>query len=192
MKPKKAIVIAGVPGVGKSTVARLLSERLDFPLLDLTELVKQEGLIQRIDQKRETEVIDLKRLKEKVLQIYQFSEENVIIEGHYAYNVIPKKFVSHAFILRKAPWKLKETLETRGYTKEKVRENVEAELVDVCLVEALEALEPKRVCEINATNKEVEEIVEEILSIFRGRAICKKGVVDWLESDEARKLLEDL
>jgi adenylate kinase len=104
--------------------------------------------------------------------------------------VVPGDLVSHALVLRRAPWILKDELIVRGYSSEKIRENVDAELLDVPLVEAIEALGPDRVCEADTTGRTPEEIVDEVIGIVEGSAPCSRMLVDWLGSPEARGLLE--
>jgi adenylate kinase len=190
MTEQRVIVIAGVPGVGKTTVAGALAERLECSVIGVSELAMKEGTLLSRDDERGTEVVDLPRLKEKVTEVVNATEGSIIVEGHYAYDVVPSDLVSHAFVLRRAPWVLEEELRERGYSSEKTRENVEAELLDVPLVEALEALGPDRVCEADTTGRALEETVEKVLGIIEGSAPCRRKLVDWLESPEARKLLE--
>ena len=104
--------------------------------------------------------------------------------------MVPGDLVSHALVLRRAPWVLKEELLERGYSDEKTLENVEAELLDVPLVEAIEALGPDLVCEADTTGRTLEETVSEVLSIVEGSMPCRRKLVDWLGSPETRALLE--
>ncbi|UCH58000.1 MAG: hypothetical protein JSV18_03620, partial [Candidatus Bathyarchaeota archaeon] len=142
------------------------------------------------DEERETSIVDLEILTERLAALLERHETPMVVEGHYACDAVPSNLVSHAFVLRKAPWRLREELAARGYAEEKVRENVEAELVDVCLVEAVEALGPELVCEIDATDRPPAEVAEEILSIVQGRGPCRRGEIDWLAHPESRGLLE--
>jgi adenylate kinase len=190
MTERRVIVITGVPGVGKSTVAGALAERLGCPVISVSELAMKEGTLLGKDGERDTDVVDLPRLKERISEAISPTEGSIIIEGHYAYDVVPSNLVSHALVLRRAPWVLKEELRVRGYTNEKIRENVEAELLDVPLVEAIEALGPDFVCETDTTSRTQEETVDEILGIVEGSMPCRHKLVDWLGSPETRGLLE--
>jgi adenylate kinase len=187
---RKTILISGVPGVGKTTVSRLLAERMGCQLVNISELAKREGLTKGSDPFRETSVVDLDRMRARLAEIIKESEGATIVEGHFAYDVVSPGGVSHAFVLRRAPWRLREELEARGYPEGKVRENVEAEMVDVCLVEAKGALGPERVCEIDTTDRRPTEIAEEIASIIRGRKPCVRRSVDWLGREETKRMLE--
>ena len=190
MTERRVIVIAGVPGVGKSTVAGTVAERLGCTVIGVSELAVKEGALLGRDVERETDIVDLPRLKEIMAEVVSATEGPLIVEGHFAYDVVPIDLVSHALVLRRAPWVLKEELRERGYSDEKIRENVEAELLDVPLVEAIEALGPDLVCEADTTGRTPEETVDEILGILEGSIPCRRRLVDWLGSPETRGLLE--
>jgi adenylate kinase len=190
MTERRVIVIAGVPGVGKSTVADAVAERLGCPVIGVSELAVKEGALLARDEERDTDIVDLPRLKEKITEVISATEGPIIVEGHYAYDVVPTDLVSHALVFRRAPWVLKEELRERGYSDEKIRENVEAELLDVPLVEAIEALGPDLVCEADTTGRTPEETVDEVLGILEGSIPCRRNLVDWLGSPETRRLLE--
>jgi len=190
MTERRVIIIAGVPGVGKSTVAGAIAERRGYPVIGVSELAVKEGALLGRDVERDTDVVDLPRLKEMITEVISATEGPIIVEGHFAYDVVPSDLVSHALILRRAPWILKKELRQRGYSDEKISENVEAELLDVPLVEAIEALGPDLVCESDTTGRTQEETVDEVLSIVEGSMPCRRNLVDWLGSPESRALLE--
>lgn len=187
---RDTIVISGVPGVGKTTVSRLLAEFTGYPAFHVSELARSEGITTGSDDPRETAVIDIDKMRERLTAIIEKAEGPVIVEGHFVQDVVPPERVSHAFILRRAPWELMEELSARGYPEGKVWENVEAELVDVCLVEAVEALGGENVCEMDATGKDPAEVAERMASIVRGMAPCDGERVDWLGREETRTMLE--
>ncbi len=191
MSDKKVIIITGVPGVGKSTIAKMISKKIKSTKIAVSDLAKREGLIINRDADRATDIVDLPLLKNKISEIIETIENSLIIEGHYAYDLISQDHVSKVIVLRRAPWKLKEELAKRGYSEKKIRENVEAELLDVVLFEAIEALGPNLVCEIDTTDKTPFETLEEIMSIIEGTRLCEQRVVDWLGHPEAKQLLEE-
>ena len=183
------IVVTGTPGVGKSTISRLLALRLEAHHVDLSVLALKEGLILGWDEKRETAVADLQRLKAHLEEMASL-DRTLVVEGHYAQEVVDPERATFVFVLRKDPWRLKEELEARGYGREKVAENVAAEVLDVCLTEAVSTYGEDRISEIDVTELSPEEVVEEMLSIIqRGRP---KGVgkVDWLSRPGVEQLLE--
>ena len=185
---RKVILLTGVPGVGKTTIASLLSERLKGVHVNLSELALAEGLVTGYDSMRETSIVDLERTTTRLMEIIQEGQDPLIIEGHFSQDIISPEGVSNVFVLRRAPWKLKDELESRGYSPEKVKENVEAELLDVCLIEAVEAYGKEKVCELDTTGIEPNEIIETITSVLRGERSCEIWV-DWLSHPESRGLL---
>ena len=182
--------MTGVPGVGKTTVAGMLADRLGGARIDLSVLAEEEGLITGWDEERETAIADLDGMRRRLTQIRSSSDGALIVEGHFASDVVPPEAASFIFVLRRAPWRLKGELEARGYGPEKVRENVEAELLDICLADAVDAYGPGRVCEIDTTDLMPEEVVEEVLSIINGDGVCRRGHLDWLGRAESEGLLE--
>lgn len=184
------IVVTGTPGVGKSTISRILATRLGAVHVDLSALALREGLILRWDEERETAVADLDRLKKRLEEMAS-SDHPLVVEGHYAPDVIPPQEATFIFVLRKDPWKLKGELESRGYNREKVMENVTAEVLDVCLTETVAAYGEERVSEIDVTYESSEEVVEELLSIIRRGKPTGVGRVDWLSRPGVERLLEE-
>ncbi len=185
---RKVILLTGVPGVGKTTIAALLSERLKGVHVNLSELALAEGLLTGYDSIRETSIVDLERTTTRLMEIIQEGRDPLVIEGHFSQDVVSPERVSNVFVLRRAPWRLKDELESRGYNPEKVKENVEAELLDVCLVEAIEAYGKEKVCELDTTDVEANEIIETITAVLRGERSCEIGI-DWLSHPESRELL---
>ena len=74
------------------------------------------------------------------------SDEILILEGHFSHH-----FADWSIVLRLLPSELEARLEARGYSAEKIRENLEAEALDVILVEAVEIC--SRVDEIDTTGR---------------------------------------
>jgi broad-specificity NMP kinase len=77
-----------------------------------------------------------------------------------------------------------------GYSDRKLNENLASEILDVCLIDALNAVGATKVCELNITGKTVEETSEEILSLIDDPSKCVVGIVDWLGKLESEGLLD--
>lgn len=177
---KRVILVTGTPGVGKTAVSRLLASRLNGLHIDLAELVKQEGLISGVDETRETLIADMEKVSQRMRDIMRDCEEDIVVDGHYAVDVVPAEDVRLVFVLRRHPDELKTFMEKRGFGNRKLWENLVAEILDVCLFDALEACGVDRVCEIDAGGKSVEEVVEDMILVLEGKRECKVGAVDWL------------
>jgi adenylate kinase len=83
-------------------------------------------------------------------------------------------------VLRCDPKVLGQRLSERGYPDAKVKENVEAELVDVVLIEAVEGLGKDRVAEIDTTDLDIGQVAEAVERVANGDFNrYKVGSVDW-------------
>ena len=184
-------MITGTPAVGKTAVSRLLASKLDAMHVNLTELVKQERLTSGIDKVRKTLIADTDKVSKRVQEIIRSSQRDVIIDGHLAVDVAPAKDVHVVFVLRRDPDELKRLMENRGFKGRKLWENLVAEILDVCLCEALSACGPDKVCEIDVSGKRVEDIVEDMISVLEGRKKREVGIVDWLGKLETERRLHD-
>ncbi|WP_297497596.1 adenylate kinase family protein [Thermococcus sp.] len=162
------IAVTGTPGVGKTTVSKLLAERLNYDYVNLRDYALKNGLGEMKGDELE---LDVDELTETFAR--EFRDRNVVADSHLAHHM-PADIV---VVLRAHPRLIGERLKARGYSKEKVGENVEAELVDVILVEAIDKNE--NVIEVDTTGKTPEEVVEEILGLL-GRGVKRRvGIVDW-------------
>ncbi|MEM1515500.1 MAG: adenylate kinase family protein [Candidatus Bathyarchaeia archaeon] len=188
---KRIIVITGTPGVGKSLISKTLSSKIDSTLISLGELVKKEGFYSGVDEERGTLIADLERISRRIREIILNSDRDIIIEGHFAPDVVPPEHVTIAFVLRKSPEELKHALESRGYSEKKIAENLAAEILDVCLYETINRFGTEKVCEIDITSRDVEDVVKEILDILNGLKERRIGIVDWLGKLEAEGKLEE-
>jgi len=177
---RKAILVTGTPGVGKTTVSHKLASKLDALYIGITELVKKQKLITSVDEERKTLIADTEKVSKQLQEILAKAEGSIIIEGHYAVDVVPKKDVNTVFVLRRDPRELKGALEKRGYEEKKLWENLAAEILDVCLWDALSACGSDKVCEIDVSGKTVEAVVEEMILVLEKRNECRFGIVDWL------------
>jgi len=173
-------LVTGTPGVGKTTVSHKLASRLDAVYIGITELVKKQKLFTSVDEERKTLIADTEKVSKQLQEILANSEGSIIIEGHYAVDVVPKKYVDIVFVLRRDPRELKGALEKREYDEKKLWENLAAEILDVCLWDALSACGADKVCEIDVSGKTVEAVVEEIMMVLENRKDCRHGIVDWL------------
>jgi len=186
----KVVVITGTPGTGKSTVGRLLANKLEATFIELGELVKEEGLYLGIDEETGSLIADLEALSDRLVDMIASSTRPLVVVGHYAQHVVPKEAVLRAFVLRRNPYELMEILKSRGYVSRKLYENLQAEILDVCLYEAIQAYGPELVYEIDTSSREPEEVVEEALRALK-KGLSRVGIVDWLGMLERDGRLEE-
>jgi adenylate kinase len=177
---KRVILITGTPCTGKTTTAKQLATKLNAEYINLTDFTKTYSLSLGEDRERQTTIINEEAMMQKLKETIEASANGyIIVDGHYAAVVTPSNLVTNVFVLRRSPKELKKFMEKCGYEGTKMWENLSAEILDVCLIEAVQAQEGK-VCELDVTGKTVEQDVEEILGVLNGDRKCYVGIVDWL------------
>ena len=189
---KRVILITGTPCTGKTTVAKKLTAKLDALYINLTELAKTHSLTIGEDKKRNTTIIDEEKMRKKIAETIDETEKTtIIVDGHYAAAVVPKRYVTRIFVLRRNPIELREFMEKRGFSDAKLRENLASEILDVCLIEALQEHEKENVCELDITGKTVDAVVNEVLAVLNENKPCSVGHVDWLSLLEKDGLVDE-
>ena len=188
----RVLVVTGTPGVGKTRASMALADRLGGRYISLSDIVTRENLQLYVDSKRDTVVADMSRLAERVSHVINESSCDVVVEGHYAPEVVSSDVVTYVFVLRADPDTLRQRLRERGYAERKVLENVASEVLDVCLVDAVARYGEARVDEVDVTDKEIPEVVDEILKVVDGQRTATRGTVDWLGRLEEEDRLDEL
>ena len=150
---KRVILITGTPCTGKTTTAKALTAKLNAEYINLTDYAKTYKLTLGEDKERKTIIINEEKMQTKLAETITASNNvNIIIDGHYAAAVTPTNLVTKVFVLRRNPKELKKFMEKCGYTGTKMWENLSAEILDVCLIEAMQSQQGK-VCELDVTGK---------------------------------------
>ncbi len=177
------IGLTGTPGTGKTSVSKFLEKARHWKVIHLNDLIKEEHLYSEIDKERDAVIADIELVKLRLAEVVSGREnEVVILESHLAHYI-----ANIAIVLRLYPSELKIRLKARGYSEEKVRENIEAEALDVILVEASEWCE--KVFEINTTGKSIEETGKDIEKIIdhilsgneKELSEYEPGSIDWID-----------
>jgi adenylate kinase len=162
------IALTGTPGTGKSTVAEMVSA--GFSVVHVNDLIKEKYNI-GLDQERNSWIADIPGLSRYVKKL----EGDIILEGHVSH-LLPVDII---IVLRASPKTLRERLSARGWNDKKIKENVEAEALDVILCEAVDT--NKKVYEIDTTNMTPMQVKEAVLEIIKGTDKYQVGGVDFSE-----------
>ena len=164
--------LTGTPGTGKSSVSEELRSR-GYEVVDGKRFIIEQGLMGELDEARDTHEVDLDLLND-ALEPFRSSGDLVVLDSHLSHFMD-----SHGIIvLRCAPDVLANRLEARGYGPDKVRENVQAEVLDVILCEATESDIP--VFEVDCTSCSVSESADAVEQIVKGDgADYLPGKTDW-------------
>ncbi|MDD4567773.1 MAG: AAA family ATPase, partial [Methanoculleus chikugoensis] len=100
-----------------------------------------------------------------------------IVEGHLAH-LLP---CDRVVVLRCRPDVLRRRLAPRNYPAEKVAENVEAEALDVILIETLEEHPGEHVLEVDSTELSAGDCADRIERFIQGVLPPSYGSIDWTD-----------
>ena len=174
------ILITGTPGVGKTTVSSILVEKTGAYLININELVDEKHLYTGIDEERGYKIVDLDALFNEMGEIIEMeddSDKHIIVEGHLSHFFENSDIV---IVLRANPDVLRHRMKTKGWKAAKIRENIEAEAIDVCSYEAFE-IHGDKVNEIDTSDIPPEDVADLIIDVINGSKRFPVGNVDFLE-----------
>jgi len=152
------IIFTGTPGTGKTTLAIELAKKTGIPYLDVNIIIQECNLRESYDKINKTYIVDEKKLSKVLTNIIKDSKD-LIIDSHLSH-YIPAKYVDYCIVTKTDLKVLKKRLEQRKYPKNKIKENIEAETFDICLVDALEL--NHKVIQIDTTKNSIKKCIESI------------------------------
>ena len=182
------ILIGGSPGTGKTKVASILGAKLSIDVISLTVLAGKAGCISMKDKIRDTGVINEDCLIDAIIDKVDERRKRVVVEGHYI-DLVPSGSVEIVFILRAHPAVLRERLTKRGYTESKVNENVEAEVIGVCQMDALDSFGEAKVIEIDTSHGPPSDSVDTMIELIKNPAQGDR--IDWMQQLEQEGRLDE-
>ncbi|MBB89163.1 MAG: toxin [Euryarchaeota archaeon] len=166
------IALTGTPGTGKTT----LSGKLKYNIVSINDFYEN------ISDGKDSEgnwLIDLEKLndvidtKNKLKNVY---------EGHVSHYL---DNIDIVVVLRCNPNELKNRLNSRNYNDEKIKENLEAEALNIISDEAIEQYGEDNVFEIDTSTNEINNCAEMMVNIINGNIKSNKRIdysetiMDW-------------
>ncbi|MDP1694612.1 MAG: AAA family ATPase [Candidatus Woesearchaeota archaeon] len=139
MKKPQVIIVTGTPATGKTTIAKRLAKKNKAVYIDVNIVIKQHKLVDKYDKKLKTNIVDVNKLNKVLINIikeYQKKKQSLVIDSHLSHH-LPKKYVDLCMVTKCSLKKLQQRLKKRKYPQQKIRENMDAEILDVCLLEAI-------------------------------------------------------
>ena len=182
------LLIGGTPGVGKTQVSELLHRRLGASTLHVNDLVLKHNLVTKRDRKRDTWIVDPEKLNQMVEDWLKPKHGWIILETHYL-ELLHKIPASMVCILRCAPEGLQMRLIKRGWSKAKIAENVQAEILGTCTGSARNAYLGVPVFDIDTTNRDAEQVGKQIwTALSHPKKMNAYPLIDWLTTLNPKKL----
>lgn len=176
------LVITGNPGVGKHTSARIVARELDAEIIDINKVALDGGAV--LERTAKGIEVDMKKAGRVIAGMLDKNKKSsFVIVGHLAPYVFKKKSaagIDMVAVLRRSPRRLEETLLERKYIREKVNENVSAEILGISLYDSIKAFGKRKVAEFDTSTKTPEQTAEEIVATVQKEKPRRSGSVDWL------------
>ena len=166
-------IITGNPGTGKHTIAKLISRKLNFEIIDINKIAISEGVFVKNNGILDVDVSKLKKI------INKMNSKNSLLVGHLAPYVISPKNVELSVVLRKSPYKLQSIYKKRKYTSKKSLENIGSEILGIIYHDTVHEFGRKKTFQIDTSNKSISTTVKKVESIFKGSKV--EDNVDWLQ-----------
>lgn len=154
------ILLTGTPGVGKSSIAKKVSERTGMRWFDISKLAIEKKMVEEYDENLSCPIINearvIKFLKPKV-------KKGGCILDFYSPDMFPEEWIDVVFVIQTENKILYDRLTERGYEADKLTNNMEYELYGIALEEANEAYDPNIVYPVeNSSEEQLEDTVNRI------------------------------
>ncbi|MFX1243651.1 MAG: adenylate kinase family protein [Promethearchaeota archaeon] len=176
------IALSGTPGTGKTVIGQLLASDLNAELIELNQIIIQHQFHKGEDPKRRTLIADVQKLQNYLSKQLDSSKKRYIVVGHFA-DEVPDNLLEVLVVLRCNPLTLTQRLKTRGWSTDKILENIQAEILGECTAQALARHSQHQIFEIDTTTLKPSEVVEVIHKILAGTGRqYSVGEISWLRS----------
>lgn len=144
------ICITGVPGTGKTTISRILND-MGYRICDAAGIAGNSDCISGTD-------VDLDCLMERG----DFSDCDGV-QSHFSHLLQ----CSVVFILEADEEELGQRMRDRGYTEEKISENIDAQRSDTIYYEALDRVPSNRIFRLKTTGTTPESVADNITQLLQ-------------------------
>eukprot|EP00928_Gymnodinium_smaydae_P090928 TRINITY_DN74635_c0_g1_i1.p1 TRINITY_DN74635_c0_g1~~TRINITY_DN74635_c0_g1_i1.p1 ORF type:complete len:227 (+),score=71.99 TRINITY_DN74635_c0_g1_i1:57-737(+) len=179
------ILVTGTPGTGKtSTCARLAAQsggRLTH--VDVGALVKAKSLHEGKDDEYDAFILDEDKVCDELEPLMQ--QGGRIVDFHGC-DFFPERWFDLVVVLRADNTVLYDRLAKRGYKPEKITENVECEIMMVCLDEARESYKEEIVVEMQSdSDAHMTANLTRIAQLAEAKAKELGGSLEMAAADDA-------
>jgi adenylate kinase len=177
----KTIIITGTPGTGKTTVSKIISNKLESSLIAVNDLIEEKHIYNGYDAEKGYKLVDIDALSKEIsVKLSGSNDEYMIVEGHLAHEFNDDEHVDIVIVLRARPDILRKRLNKRNWSHSKVQENIEAEALDICTFESVE-LHREKVHELDTSDLDADEVADIIIEIVSGKKNFPPGNLNFLD-----------
>ncbi len=147
------ILVTGTPGVGKTSLAMLLTDNLNeqyfqgkqFSYINIGKLITENKLYKNWNEDFNVPEFDEDMVTKCLTPLV--SEGGCVLDFHSSY-FIPEDWVDLVVLIRCDNTILYDRLLGRGYQEEKIKENIECEIMEVTSEEVRENFPENKILEI--------------------------------------------
>ena len=172
------VAVAGTPGIGKTTLCSFLSRKYGYSHLEVGALASEGKLYSGYDQARGVPIADTKGLRREIGRVIRRGNFDVLlIDGHYAYELVPESEIFGVFVLRLDPLRLFQRT-NRSSSMKKAKENSLSEFLGTASIEARQR--HNRVADLDVTGLSIGQAAARIRARLRRRSFAKTPSIEWM------------
>ncbi|GAV62083.1 AAA_18 domain-containing protein [Cephalotus follicularis] len=154
------ILVTGTPGTGKTTTSSALAEATHLRHLNIGDLVKEKNLHDGWDNHLRCHVVNEDLVCD---ELEDMMEEGGNIVDYHGCDFFPERWFDRVIVLQTENSVLYDRLSKRGYTGDKLTNNIECEIFQVLLEEAKESYPEETVVALKSDT--IEDISRNVTAL---------------------------
>jgi len=143
------ILVTGTPGTGKTTTCARIAELAGFKHIEVGALIRDLKLYDSWNDEFNVSEFDEDKVCDELET--RLAAGGCVVDFH-SVDFMPERWFKLVLVLRTDNQVLYPRLESRGYAENKIGENIDAEIAQVCLDEATAAWPQGMVIELQSDN----------------------------------------
>jgi len=161
----KIILVTGTPGTGKTSFSLLLAKHTGYKHIDIGSFIKKHHLSSGYDRGRQVPIVDPAKVEAKIRTLFLTKAlSGLILNSHFSHTMFAGE-AHKCLVLTCNTAILQRRLKVRGYSKAKIRENLEAEIFRICELEAIE--NHQKVVVLDSSRSSAQTLVKRAIKILK-------------------------